>query len=103
MHINHNNEDDFEEMYEGVKEHLFSENFFERLHIEYEGRFLDILKKVLKMANDDDLLSEVLLKTLQIYHKLEFEDTIESLSEKGLIRMVVDENGRLGYEINFED
>jgi len=62
MHINHNNEDDFE-----------------------------------------DLLSEVLLKTLQIYHKLEFEDTIESLSEKGLIRMVVDENGRLGYEINFED
>ena len=33
----------------------------------------------------------------------EINDAIESLSESGLIRMVVDEDGKLGYEINFKD
>jgi hypothetical protein len=44
-----------------------------------------------------------LLKAIKIYRDIEINDAIESLSENGLIRMVVDENGKLGYEINFKD
>jgi hypothetical protein len=55
------------------------------------------------VANDDDLLSELLVKAIKIYREIEIDEAIESLSEDGLIRMVVDENGNLGYEINFKD
>ena len=82
---------------------MYEENFFESAHIEYEGRFLDIVKHLLMIANDDDLLSELLLKAIKIYRDIEINDAIESLSESGLIRMVVDEDGKLGYEINFKD
>jgi hypothetical protein len=82
---------------------MYEENFFESAHIEYEGRFLDIVKHLLMIANDDDLLSELLLKAIKIYRDIEINDAIESLSENGLIRMVVDENGKLGYEINSKD
>ncbi len=96
-------DDDFKELYENVKEHLYDSNFFKQAHIEYEGRFLDIVKHLLMVASDDDLLSDVLLKAIKIYRDIEINEAIESLSEDGLIRMVVDENGKLGYEINFKD
>jgi hypothetical protein len=97
------NDDDFKELYENVKEHLYDSNFFERAHIEYEGRFLDIVKHLLMVSSDDDLLSELLVKAIKIYRDIEIDEAIESLSENSLIRMVVDENGKLGYEINFKD
>jgi hypothetical protein len=97
------NDDDFKELYENVKEHLYDSNFFKQAHIEYEGRFLDIVKHLLMVASDDDLLSDVLLKAIKIYRDIEIDEAIESLSENSLIRMVVDENGKLGYEINFKD
>jgi hypothetical protein len=96
-------DDDFKELYENVKEHLYDSNFFKQAHIEYEGRFLDIVKHLLMVASDDDLLSDVLLKAIKIYRDIEIDEAIESLSENSLIRMVVDENGKLGYEINFKD
>ncbi len=97
------NDDDFKELYENVKEHLYDSNFFKQAHIQYEGRFLDIVKHLLMVASDDDLLSDVLLKAIKIYRDIEIDEAIESLSENSLIRMVVDENGKLGYEINFKD
>ncbi len=96
-------DDDFKELYENVKEHLYDSNFFKQAHVEYEGRFLDIVKHLLMVASDDDLLSDVLLKAIKIYRDIEIDEAIESLSENSLIRMVVDENGKLGYEINFKD
>jgi len=96
-------DDDFKELYENVKEHLYDSNFFKQAHIEYEGRFLDIVKHLLMVASDDDLLSDVLLKAIKIYRDIEIDEAIESLSENSLIRIVVDENGKLGYEINFKD
>jgi hypothetical protein len=103
MKMSYDSNDDFNELYENVKKYMYDENFFESAHIEYEGRFLDIVKHLLMIANDDDLLSELLLKAIKIYRDIEINDAIESLSENGLIRMVVDENGKLGYEINFKD
>ena len=61
------------------------------------------MPEVPNSANDDDLLSELLVKAIKIYREIEIDEAIESLSEDGLIRMVVDENGNLGYEINFKD
>ena len=55
------------------------------------------------VSSDDDLLSELLVKAIKIYREIQIDEAIETLSEDGLIRMVVDENGKLGYEINFED
>jgi hypothetical protein len=101
--MNVNRDDEFKELYENVKTHLYDENFFELAHIEYEGRFLDIVKHLLMVSSDDDLLSELLVKAIKIYREIQIDEAIETLSEDGLIRMVVDENGKLGYEINFED
>jgi len=103
MKMNYDSDEDFNELYKNVKEYMYQENFFETAHIEYEGRFLDIVKHLLMVANDDDLLSELLIKAIKIYREIEIDEAIESLSETGLVRMVVDENGKLGYEINFED
>jgi hypothetical protein len=103
MKINNSDNDDFSELYENVKKYMYEENFFESMNIEYEGRFLDIVKHFLMVANDNDLLSDVLIKTLKIYREMEIDDAINSLSEAGLIRMVVDENGKLGYELNVQD
>lgn len=103
MKINNSDNDDFDELYENVKKYMYEENFFESMNIEYEGRFLDIVKHFLMVANDNDLLSDVLIKALKIYREMEIDDAINSLSEAGLIRMVVDENGKLGYELNVQD
>lgn len=103
MKMNYDSDADFNELYENVKKYMYEGNFFESAHIEYEGRFLDIVRHLLMVANDDDLLSELLVKAIKIYREIEIDEAIESLSEDGLIRMVVDENGNLGYEINFKD
>ena len=70
MKMSYDSNDDFNELYENVKKYMYEENFFESAHIEYEGRFLDIVKHLLMIANDDDLLSELLLKAIKIYRDI---------------------------------
>ena len=98
------NEEEFEDLFESVKQVLVEEKFLERNYIDYEGRFWDLLKHFLMVASDDDLLSDVLIKVIKAYRQIEIDDAIDSLQEEGLIRMVVDENGRLGYQFfGFEE
>ena len=59
--------------------------------------FGDILKYKLKKSGEFDMLSEVVVQTYRDYTRFETDMALMNLSDKGLIRMYVDENGKLGY------
>ena len=59
--------------------------------------FGDILRYKLKKSGEFDMLSEVVVETFRDYTKFETDMALMNLSDKGLIRMYVDENGKLGY------
>tara|TARA_B100001113_G_C21001774_1_gene575250 strand:- start:542 stop:910 length:369 start_codon:yes stop_codon:yes gene_type:complete len=59
--------------------------------------FGDILKYKLKNSSEFDMLSSVVVSTYRDYTKFETDMALMNLSDKGLIRMYVDENGKLGY------
>tara|TARA_B100000609_G_C16764496_1_gene208690 strand:- start:2 stop:370 length:369 start_codon:yes stop_codon:yes gene_type:complete len=59
--------------------------------------FGDILRYKLKNSNEFDMLSSVVVSTYRDYTRFETDMALMNLSDKGLIRMYVDENGKLGY------
>ena len=59
--------------------------------------FGDILRYKLKKSGEFDMLSEVVVETFRDYTKFETDMALMNLSDKGLIRMYVDENGKLAY------
>ena len=59
--------------------------------------FGDILRYKLKKSGEFDMLSEVVVETFRDYNRFETDMALMNLSDKGLIRMYVDENGKLAY------
>ena len=94
--------EEFEDIFSNIRKELYQTDFFEMMKIENVEMFLHLLADELEDADDVDLLSDILLVTTQKYQKWEVDHTIESLLEKGLLRMVVNEEGRLAYEATEE-
>jgi len=90
--------DEFEEVFSNIWDELLKDNFFEMMMITDVERYMLYVRTYLKEAEDDHLLSEVLRLALKDYNSYELDNELELLSEKGLIRMVVNENGELAYE-----
>tara|TARA_B100001778_G_scaffold111708_2_gene91487 strand:- start:3814 stop:4182 length:369 start_codon:yes stop_codon:yes gene_type:complete len=59
--------------------------------------FGDILKYKLKNSDEFDMLSSVVVSTYRDYTRFETDMALMNLSDKGLIRMYVDEKGKLAY------
>lgn len=100
--MNWDSNEEFEDVFGEVRKELYKTNFFDMMMIENVEKFLEYLKEHLETAQDYDLLSDILRLALDDYQKWELQSSLDSLSEKGLIRMVVDENGRLAYEATEE-
>jgi len=100
--MNWDSNEEFEDVFGEVRKELYKTNFFDMMVIENVEKFLSYLKEHLETAQDYDLLSDILGLALDDYQKWEVQESLDSLSEKGLIRMVVDENGRLAYEATEE-
>lgn len=94
--------EEFEDIFSNIRKELYQTDFFEMMKIENVEMFLHLLADELEDADDTDLLSDILLVTTQKYQKWEVDQTIESLLDKGLLRMVVNEEGRLAYEATKE-
>ena len=94
--------EEFEDIFSNIRKELYQTDFFEKMRIENVEMFLHLLADELEDADDMDLLSDILLVTTQKYQKWEVDQTIESLLDKGLLRMVVNEEGRLAYEATEE-
>ena len=100
--MNWDNNEEFEDVFGEVRKELYKTNFFDMMMIDNVEKFLEYLKEHLETAQDYDLLSDILRLALDDYQKWELQSSLDSLSEKGLVRMVVDENGRLAYEATEE-
>jgi len=94
--------EEFDDIFSNIRKELYKTDFFEMMRIENVEIFLHLLADELEEADDMDLLSDILHSATLKYNNWEVDNTIESLSEKGLIRMVVNEEGRLAYEATEE-
>ena len=94
--------EEFEDIFSNIRKELYQTDFFEKMKIGNVEMFLHLLADELEDADDMDLLSDILLVATQKYQKWEVDQTIESLLDKGLLRMVVNEEGRLAYEATEE-
>ena len=100
--MNWDNNEEFEDVFGEVRKELYKTDFFTMMMIDNVEKFLEFLREHLVTAQDHDLLSDILKLALDDYQKWETYIHLETLSEQGLIRMVVDENGRLAYEATEE-
>jgi|11_taG_2_1085331.scaffolds.fasta_scaffold01675_7 hypothetical protein len=100
--MNWGSNEDFEEVFSEIRKELYKDDFFSLMMIENAEKFFEFLREHLQTAHDDDLLSDILKLAMDDYNKYEVDVSIDELSDKGLIRMVVDENGRLAYEATEE-
>jgi len=89
---------EFEETFSEIRKELYKDDFFHLMMIENVEKFLEFLKEHLISAQDDDLLSDMLKLAMDDYNKYEVDLALDELSEKGLIRMVLREDGKLAYE-----
>lgn len=89
---------DFEEMFSEIRKQLYKDDFFALMLIDDVEKYLELLREQLKEADDMDLLSYHLQETMNEYSRWETEQSLDELSSKGLIQMVVDENGELAYQ-----
>lgn len=93
------NESEFEEIFKDIKDALYADDFFGMLGIDDVPKYLEYLKTRLRDADEMDMLSIHLQKALMDYRKNEVTVTLDALSDKGLVRMVVRDDGKLGYEL----
>jgi len=89
---------EFEETFSEIRKELYKDDFFHLMMIENVEKFLEFLKEHLISAQDDDLLSDILKLAMDDYNKYEVDLALDELSEKGLIRMLLREDGKLAYE-----
>lgn len=92
------NSNEFEETFAEIRKELYKDDFFHLMMIENVEKFLEFLKEHLVSAQDDDLLSDILKLAMDDYNKYEVDIALDNLSENGLIRMVLREDGKLAYE-----
>lgn len=91
-------DNEFEEMFSEIRKELYKDDFFHLMSIEDVERYLHYLREHLQSANDNDLLADILKLALDDYQKDEVDMALDELSEKGLIQMVVREDGKLAYQ-----
>jgi hypothetical protein len=96
--MNWESNDEFEEVFSEIRKELYKDDFFHLMMIEDVEKFLFYLKDHLQTAQDSDILSDILKLALDDYQKHEVDLALDELSEKGLIRMVLREDGKLAYE-----
>jgi hypothetical protein len=100
--MNWEDSNEFEEVFSEIRKELYKDDFFHLMMIENVEKFLEFLKEHLVSAQDDDLLSDILKLAMDDYNKYEVDLALDELSEKGLIRMVLREDGKLAYEATEE-
>ena len=96
--MNWNDNEEFEEVFGEIRKELYKDDFFSLMMIENAEKFFEFLREHLQTAQDNDILSDILKLAMDDYNKYEIDLSIDELSDKGLIRMVVDGNGQLAYE-----
>ena len=94
-----NNKEEFEEIFSDIKDALYADDFFKLTGIDDVPTYLKYLRKRLLDADEMDMLSKHLQSALMDYRKNEVTTTLDALSDKGLVRMVVRDDGKLGYEL----
>lgn len=95
-------QNEFQEMLTKVVLLLERENFYQKNEIDDRFKFIEILEDKLYESNDNSRLSSILLDCLEEYRAWEIGVIIDSLSQKGLIQMVITEDGRLSYQPTIE-
>ncbi len=60
--------------------------------------FADYIKQGLKTSQSQDFLSEVIVDAYQSYQRYETDMALSNLVDKGLVSMVVNEDGKLAYK-----
>ena len=95
-------QNEFQEMLTRVVLLLERENFYQKNEIDDRFKFIEILEDKLYESNDNSRLSSILLDCLEEYRAWEIGIIIDSLSQKGLIQMVITEDGRLSYQPTIE-
>jgi hypothetical protein len=96
--MNWNDSEDFEELFLEIRKQLYKDDFFHLMNIEHVEKFLEYLRDDLSNSKDDDILSDVLMKTFRTYEMWETDNALSELSDKGLVRMVLRTDGKLAYE-----
>lgn len=100
--MNWNDSEDFEEVFLEIRKQLYKDDFFELMKVENVEKFLEYLRDELSNSNDDELLSDVLMRTFRTYEEWEVGTALDELSEKGLVQMVLREDGKLAYQATEE-
>lgn len=100
--MNWNDSEDFEEVFLEIRKQLYKDDFFELMKVENVEKFLEYLRDELSNSNDDELLSDVLMRTFKTYEEWEVGSALDELSEKGLVQMVLREDGKLAYQATEE-
>ena len=95
-------QNEFQEMLTKVVFLLERENFYQKNEVDDRFKFIEILEDKLYESNDNSRLSSILLDCLEEYRAWEIGVIIDSLSQKGLIQMVITEDGRLSYQPTIE-
>jgi hypothetical protein len=95
-------QNEFQEMLTKVVLLLERENFYQKNEVDDRFKFIEILEDKLYESNDNSRLSSILLDCLEEYRAWEIGVIIDSLSQKGLIQMVITEGGRLSYQPTIE-
>jgi hypothetical protein len=95
-------QNEFQEMLTKVVLLLERENFYQKNEVDDRFKFIEILEDKLYESNDNSRLSSILLDCLEEYRAWEIGVIIDSLSQKGLIQMIITEDGRLSYQPTIE-
>jgi len=95
-------QNEFQEMLTKVVLLLERENFYQKNEVDDRFKFIEILEDKLYESNDNSRLSSILLDCLEEYRAWEIGVIIDSLSQKGLIQMVITDDGRLSYQPTIE-
>ena len=95
-------QNEFQEMLTKVVFLLERENFYQKNEVDDRFKFIEILEDKLYESNDNSRLSSILLDCLEEYRAWEIGVIIDSLSQKGLIQMVITDDGRLSYQPTIE-
>ena len=97
--MNWNNDNkDFEEVFAEIRKQLYKDDFFELMAVNNVEKFLEYLREELADSDDSELLSDVLIRAFKLYERWETDFALDELSDKGLIQMVLREDGKLAYQ-----
>lgn len=100
--MNWENNEEFEEVFSEIRKELYKDDFINLMMIDNAEKFFEFLREHLLTARDNDILSDILKLAMDDYNKYEVDYSLNQLTEQGLVRMVVNEDGKLAYEVTEE-